>query len=154
MDADGLPSGGDGTGPADSPVLSVTQGHIRLLLLQGNSNDGPGGPRDPNGGDVVLFEAYPVGGEFVVGDVNGDGNVDIFDFEIIRDNFRNTGVSIAQGDLNFDRVVDFRDFIIWRDAFNAPPAPAPEPGTLSICALALVFLTTGRERMARRRRIA
>jgi len=154
MDANGMPAGGDGTGPMDSPVLTVTEGYIRVHLLQGNSNDGPGGTRDANGTDIVLFEAYPVGGEFTPGDVNGDSMVDILDYEIIRDNFRNTGVSLSEGDLNFDRTVDFQDFIIWRDAFNAAPAPVPEPGALAICGLGFMCLTTRRWRIARRRGIA
>ena len=44
----------------NSPTLEVTEGYLRLHLLQGNSNDGPGGPRDANGTDIVLFEAHLV----------------------------------------------------------------------------------------------
>ena len=80
-DADGLPT----TGCADSPTLEVTQGYIRFHALQGNSNDGPGGPRDPNGGDFVTLEIWKVGdtGAPTVslrpGDVNNDGGVNISD---------------------------------------------------------------------------
>ncbi len=56
MDASGLPSD---AGP-NSPILEVTQGYLRLHLLQGDSNDGPGGAFDANGGDIVLFEVHPV----------------------------------------------------------------------------------------------
>lgn len=56
MDENGLPSD---SGPS-SPVLDVTEGYVRVHLLQGNSNDGLGGGRDPNGADFVLFEAYQV----------------------------------------------------------------------------------------------
>ena len=55
---DGMPVV-NGGGP-DSPTLEVTQGYVRLHLLQGNSNDGIGGLRDPNGADIVLFELYQV----------------------------------------------------------------------------------------------
>jgi hypothetical protein len=48
-------------GPADSPVLEVTQGYIRIHQLQGNSNDGVGGLRDANGGDMVILELWRVG---------------------------------------------------------------------------------------------
>jgi hypothetical protein len=54
----------------DSPILEVTQGYIRIHLLQADSNDGPGGKsynagtgigvRDPNGTDIVFFEVHPV----------------------------------------------------------------------------------------------
>ncbi len=45
---------------ANSPILEVTQGYIRIHQLQGNSNDGPGGPRDANGGDAVILELWIV----------------------------------------------------------------------------------------------
>ena len=89
----------------NSPVLEVTQGYLRLHLMQGNSNrvldDGMGGrmtdvlPFDPdapqapmsrqdrNGGDIVLFEIVPVDGPFTGGDVCGDfdrdGDIDAAD---------------------------------------------------------------------------
>jgi hypothetical protein len=47
-------------GPPDSPILEVTQGYIRIHQLQGNSNDGPGGLRDGNGGDMVILELWKV----------------------------------------------------------------------------------------------
>jgi len=56
MDENGLET----NGPASSPVLEVTQGYIRIHQLQGNSNDGPGGPRDENGGDIVILELWKV----------------------------------------------------------------------------------------------
>ena len=43
---------------ANSPVLEVTQGYIRIHQLQGNSNDGPGGANDANGGDIVILELW------------------------------------------------------------------------------------------------
>jgi len=55
MDEDGMP-----TVDPSSPVLEVTQGYIRIHQLQGNSNDGPGGPRDANGGDIVILELWKV----------------------------------------------------------------------------------------------
>ncbi len=54
MDARGLATDGF----PDSPVLEVTQGYIRIHQLQGNANDGPGGPRDGNGGDLVILELW------------------------------------------------------------------------------------------------
>ena len=43
-----------------SPTLEVTQGYIRIHQLQGNSNDGPGGGKDVNGGDIVILEVWRV----------------------------------------------------------------------------------------------
>jgi len=45
---------------ANSPTLEVNQGYIRIHQLQGNSNDGPGGSRDPNGGDIVILELWKI----------------------------------------------------------------------------------------------
>jgi hypothetical protein len=50
-------------GPPDSPMLEVTQGYIRIHQLQGNSNDGIGGSRDANGGDIVILELWQVEGQ-------------------------------------------------------------------------------------------
>ncbi|MFC1633276.1 LamG-like jellyroll fold domain-containing protein [Planctomycetota bacterium] len=79
-----------------SPVLNVTQGYIRIHQLQGNSNDGPGGPRDANGGDMVILELWKIepvdpgtdgllarwacdeGEGDVVGDVSGNGRDGLF----------------------------------------------------------------------------
>jgi len=57
MDVDGKPTAAD----ASSPVLEVTAGYIRIHQLQGNSNNGPGGARDANGGDIVILELWKVG---------------------------------------------------------------------------------------------
>jgi hypothetical protein len=56
MDENGMPTDAG----ANSPILEVTQGYIRIHQLQGNSNDGPGGERDPNGGDIVILELWKV----------------------------------------------------------------------------------------------
>ena len=61
MDQDGMATDAG----SSSPFLEVTEGYIRLHLLQGDSNDGPGGKgggvnRDANGTDIVLFEVHPV----------------------------------------------------------------------------------------------
>ncbi len=76
---DGLaPPVGEGNGPAfvnmdedgyltadstSSPTLVVTEGYIRMHQLQGNSNPGACGDRDPNGGNVVLLELWKVADE-------------------------------------------------------------------------------------------
>ncbi|MFH1717462.1 MAG: LamG domain-containing protein [Planctomycetota bacterium] len=57
MDENGRPTDAG----ANSPILEVTQGYIRIHQLQGNSNDGPGGSRDANGGDIVILELWKVG---------------------------------------------------------------------------------------------
>jgi len=56
QDENGMPTDAD----PSSPILEVTQGYIRIHQLQGNSNDGPGGAKDVNGGDIVILELWKV----------------------------------------------------------------------------------------------
>lgn len=54
------------------------------------------------------------------GDVNGDGSIDILDFNIWRNEF--IGISTTrESDLNKDNKIDLIDFNIWRNAFNPSP---------------------------------
>lgn len=81
----------------------------------------------------------------VTGDVDGNGLVEIADFNIIRDNFYLEGATLAQGDLTFDERVTIADFEQWKNAFPGNGAAmlsqlfstVPEPGSAS-----LLLLTT------------
>jgi len=81
MDEDGNPT----VECASSPTLEVTEGYIRFHLLQANSNDGCGGARDANGGDLCILEIWRVDAGpgpqelFQRGDVNADGGTNIAD---------------------------------------------------------------------------
>jgi hypothetical protein len=87
-------------------------------------------------GVVVTTAALP-------GDVDEDNDVDMIDFNPIRDNFQKSVTSRAQGDLNGDGIVDFVDFRQWKDFFPTPVGPAagavPEPasGALGFLAAAI-----------------
>ncbi len=54
MDEEGRPT----NACPSSPTLTVTEGYIRIHQLQANSNDGPGGGGDPNGGNAVILEIW------------------------------------------------------------------------------------------------
>lgn len=56
--------------------------------------------------------------QFKAGDINGDGNVNLTDFFIIRVNFNQTGKTRAEGDLNGDGTVTLADFFILRQNFG------------------------------------
>jgi hypothetical protein len=115
MDENGMPiedkSGNlEDTAP-NSPVLKVTNGYIRFHLLQGNSNDGNGGPRDPNGGDVVFLEIYAVSSA-LLGDFDGSGVLDVADINALAMEVR-AGTNTAKFDLNSDNLVNNADHTMW-----------------------------------------
>jgi hypothetical protein len=123
MDENGFPILDDDGEPVEppvpsSPVLEVTQGYIRIHLLQGNSNDGDGGPFDPNGGDIVLLEVYPVGG-VLVGDFNANGALDVGDIDDLTAQSA-TATNPSAYDLNSDALVNEGDIAVWvKDLFNS-----------------------------------
>ena len=100
----------------------------------GLSYDGPA-----NAGEVedYLLPAAGPGGA-VMGDVNGDGMVDLLDLDIVGMNFGLTPATPAQGDLNGDNVVDLLDLDIVGMNFgsssfalaSAPVATPEEPDYL------------------------
>jgi hypothetical protein len=132
MGPDGRPT----TDCAESPTLNVTQGYIRFHCLQANSNDGCGGARDGNGGDLVVLEIWKVGEEptevFKRGDSNRDGGVNIADAVFILQSLFAAGAPILcpdAADANDDEGVNIADavYILQRLFAGGIPLPAPGP---------------------------
>lgn len=97
-------------------------------------------------GEVELLEGIAT----VIGDADGDGVVDLADFDLIRGNFRKTVAAGDDGDLDFSTVVDFDDFRIWKNAFGGGgPASVPEPATLSMIAIGGLGVLLARRLRAR-----
>jgi len=94
---------------------------------------------------TTNWNGQPPGGP---NDVNGDGNVDLLDYDVIRSNFGLSGAGVL-GDTNFDNKVDLRDFVNWRNAFSAPGGGGnvPEPGSLGL----ILFAGMGAAALLRRR---
>jgi hypothetical protein len=77
----------------------------------------------------------------VPGDVNGDGQVNLADFHVIRGNLFKTGQTRAQGDIiGGTGLVDFADYREWKNHAPAGMASAadiavPEPGAVLLLAI-------------------
>jgi hypothetical protein len=75
-----------------------------------------------------------VSGTLIPGDINGDGLVDVADYDIWAANVGATGATWAQGDLNGDGLVDVADYDIWAANVGATSA-TPEPISMIILAI-------------------
>ena len=141
--------------PTDSLYTQVSNGALNLLT---QDITGIGFTRTTNtsgtvmSGTITRFTLESVAPAYIAGDVNGDGHVDILDFNIIRDHLFQSGTH-TQGDLTNDGFVDFSDFRAWK---SAPPSGAgasvnvaiPEPAS----ALLAMIATAGSFFVGRRRR--
>lgn len=87
-------------------------------------------------------------GTFVLGDVNGGGEVNSVDFEIIRNNFLKELDDRSDGDLVDNGIVDFADYAQWKQVTPKDPDPSgaiasvgvPEPSSILIVAAGVLGL--------------
>lgn len=106
-----------------------------------------GGANSMQIGEVELLGLT---GNQAVGDANGDGVVNIADFDLIRNNFRRTVVAGEDGDVNATGTVDFEDFRLWKTAFGGGgPSNVPEPATVSMVVIGCVGMFLARRARAR-----
>lgn len=90
------------------------------------------------------FGPFGVGGDFILGDFNSDGVLNLDDYNIMLANFHMVG-AYADGDLDFDGVVGFTDFVGFRKAWHAanPVGAAvsvPEPSCMAVFGTLLLLL--------------
>jgi hypothetical protein len=83
----------------------------------------------------------------VLGDFDGDGDVDGADFVAWQTNFpTTTGATLDKGDADGDSDVDGADFAAWQTSFPTTPSPGvasvPEPAPLALVAIGLVMFLT------------
>jgi hypothetical protein len=90
--------------------------------------------------------------QFLPGDANRNGIVDINDFIMISDNFSKVPSAPGlDGDVFLDNIVDQRDFRVWKDAVGPAVAAlvagdfgVPEPSVLTLMGIGLVTVACGR----------
>lgn len=132
-------------GPASADLVGSITG-AGLVVTYGP----PWGP-PVMGGGTHDFDNFMIAPTAQPGDVDLDTDVDLFDLETIRTNFRQTVTGRTEGDLTNDGFVDFNDFVQWRNHYPTPLVGAsdavPEPCGVAL-ALAAVF-TLGRIRVKR-----
>ena len=88
-----------------------------------------------NGATVMDGAGNPMAGSFTFeftflrGDANGDGRVNLDDFNILAANFGQSPRNFTQGDFNYDNVVNLDDFNILASRFGqvVSPAAATQP---------------------------
>jgi DNA-binding beta-propeller fold protein YncE len=139
------PGGGQDLPPFPSDLLFLDDGRLLVTLT------GQGGVAAFDGATGQQLQYFATGGGLIVpgqmlllpeligGDANRDGQVDLTDFGILKENF-GTGASRAEGDFNGDKSVDLTDFGILKENFGkggALEAPVPEPGTAALLSLGL-----------------
>jgi hypothetical protein len=129
MDGNGMPT----EAAPHSPPLEVTQRYVSIHQHQANANDGPGGSRDPNGGDLTILELWrvdPVSGLFQRGDANADGILTISDvISISRYLFLggHEPACLDAADVNDDGGIDLSDgvYLCNYEFLEGPPPPPP-----------------------------
>lgn len=70
----------------------------------------------------------------IPGDYNGDGAVDLVDFNILKVNFGGSDDVFAPGSSNEDGVIDLVDFNVLKGNFGMSSAVVPEPSSLALAA--------------------
>jgi hypothetical protein len=116
-----------------NPVPSVFASFIELDMTNGVSI-----------GDMLYTDFLP-------GDLNDDGWVDIFDVGVASENWMDTGAPGIPGDANYDGVVDIFD--VGRiSEFWYPPVVevVPEPSTIGLAIVGLASLGVAGVRRKRR----
>ena len=87
----------------------------------------------------------------LVGDIDGNGEVQFADFLILADHFLEDGHNYAGGDMNCDGSVGFADFLILAENFGTSTitAAVPEPSSLALLLVLLSPLWRGGLRHAK-----
>jgi T5SS/PEP-CTERM-associated repeat protein len=108
------------------PGLGVTGPNLAAILGPAFNNVVPVAQR--LGQSIMIAFLNPASSGAVGPDFNGDGVIDLLDFQIWKDNVGLTsGATVLQGDADGDGDVDGADFLFWQRNFGKP-APWSSPG--------------------------
>jgi hypothetical protein len=137
--------------PTGTQLGNYTLAAPRMSFLSGSRESDPpaqvplAGIKDLTAAGETLFRnaicfMVACGPPPVPGDTDGDGIVELEDFNPIRDNFRKPVATRSQGDLVVNGIVDFDDFRQWKTAFlggggslagtDLNLGSVPEPGAM------------------------
>lgn len=102
-------------------------------------------------GSVYRILAVPA-----EGDIDADGDVDIEDFNLLKDGF-GVGTTLADGDVNGDMQVDLQDFSLLKSRFGTDSRSqqaeaVPEPASIALFLLGIAAFASC-ERFLRRKRV-
>lgn len=144
-----------------SDIVFDRDGNLLIAVL-GDQNvlDGEGNPQATAGAilrystDGTLLQTVadgllPTSGialsvDFLPGDFNGDGGVDVVDYSLWEASFGESVTPTLDADANGDGMVDLLDYTLWRDTLgasgvvgdlNAGDANVPEPTSLLLATL-------------------
>jgi len=102
-------------------------------------------------GEVVEITCEEIAASRLVGDADGNGEVDFSDFLTLSGNFNTEGVGYDGGDFDCDGTVAFNDFLLISGNFGATSeaaASVPEPAGFAMLGAALSLIG-----LLRRRRV-
>lgn len=139
-------AGVDGPRQVDGslPMLDFLRLAAGSDLIDAGQNVGK--PFEGDAPDLGAFESLGLTVP-LDGDVDGDNDVDLDDFQLIAANFQDTVIDRTQGDLSGDGFVDFVDFRIWKLNYVPPlivPSAVPEPAGLALAAVGMLCLGVNR----------
>jgi hypothetical protein len=99
-------------------TTAIPDGRYRATLLA----SGVSGP----GGNLPADHTFEF--TFLRGDADGDGRVNLNDFNILAANFGQSPRDFTQGDFNYDTIVNLNDFNLLASRFGVTLAPAAVDG--------------------------